>query len=171
MSTIIQERVQNASIGLTAAAAVWIATAVLHSRYPDSHGFSPSSIRDEVIRQHLTDVKAETIYQHIVQHLVATLPANPNRRKMLTDIGNGMRRLFVAGDAYHPSKRSGLSQPKPEDLPPHLRMWLDWYEGWSHALLARGQPVSVADPLEVLAGTWTFGDADAYLRELREGWE
>lgn len=159
------------SFGLKAADAVWIATAILHSRTPGEAGFSPAAIRDEVISNHLTDVDEKTIYQHAVQHLVATKPKDPNSKRMLTDVGNGQRRLFVPGDPSHPSKQNGQSLPKLQDLPASLLPWLKWYENWSRSQPSKQPSTSAADPMEALEGTWTFGDGDSYLREMREGWE
>lgn len=162
---------ETKSADLTAADAVWIATAMLHERAPQAIGFSPATIRDEVLKNHLTETGATTIYQHAVQHLVATKPKDPNNRKMLSDAGSGLRRLFIPGDPVHPSKQNGPSLPRAENLPPDLLPWLEWYETWSRDVAARHPLAPATDPMEVLEGTWTFGDADAYLREMREGWE
>lgn len=159
------------TLGLTAADAVWIATAMLHDRNPEAPGFTPTEIQDEVLRNHLTSTLSTTVYQHIVQHVTATQPANPNRRRMLTELSDGLRRLYLEGDSFHPSRNGAQSVPKAEDLPPHLRRWLSWYESWGRAHPQKQEPVPAIDPLLALAGTWTFGDADEYLRKLREGWE
>jgi len=160
-----------ATLGLTAADAVWIATAMLHDRHPKTVGFSPAAIQNEVLRNNLTGTKPETVYQHIVQHVTATQPANPNRRRMLTELSDGSRRLFLDGDAFHPSRNGAQSLPKTQDLPPHLRGWLSWYEDWSRTHPQKREATPALDPLEALAGTWTFGDADTYVRQQREGWE
>jgi hypothetical protein len=162
---------QAPTLGLTAADAVWIATAMLHDRYPESAGFTPAEIQGEVERQKLTAVLAKTVYQHIVQHVTATQPANPNPRRMLTKTGDGLRRLFMEGDDYHPSRNGAQFKPKPDDLPPQLRNWLDWYDNWSRNHPAKREPAPAIDLLGDLAGTWTFGSAEEYLRELREGWD
>lgn len=163
--------ISPSTLGLTAADAVWIATAMLHDRHLNAVGFTPLQIQDEVLRNHLTSVLPKTIYQHIVQHVTATQPANPNRRRMLTELSDGLRRLYIEGDDCHPSRNGAQFLPKPEDLPPHLRGWLTWYEDWSRAHPNRRQLAPAADPLEALAGTWTFGDAETFLREHRSGWE
>lgn len=162
---------ESTSLDLTAADAVWIGTAALHKRYPEAEGFAPNVIRDEVVKQHLTRAKIDTIYQHIVQHLVATLPANPNKRRMLSETRDGLRRLFVIGDQYHSSKNGTSHKPSAEALPTHLRNWLDWYEDWSRDRRGSEKVSSEIDPLLALTGTWTFGDADTYLHKQREGWE
>lgn len=162
---------ERASLDLTAADAVWIATAMLHDRYPKEAGFRPETIQQEVLRNSLTAALQKTIYQHIVQHVTATQPANPNRRRMLTELRSGLRRLYLEGDPSHPSRKGGQTVPKAADLPPHLRGWLLWYESWSRSHPDKKDPSPERDPLENLTGTWTFGDAETYIRELREGWE
>ncbi|MGD0799277.1 MAG: hypothetical protein ABR910_16295 [Acidobacteriaceae bacterium] len=169
MNTVDGSRSVNA--GLKVADAVWVATAELHHRYPEAPGFSPASIREEVLTSRLTDKDQKSVYQHIIQHLLANKPKDPNGRKMLTEVGDGLRRLYIAGDPFHPSKKDGRSTPKPEDLPPSLRHWLSWYENWSRNHPGKREPSPALDPLEALAGTWTFGDADTFVRELRKGWE
>jgi len=159
------------TLSLTAADAVWIATAMLHERYPETAGFTPAAIQNEVLRNTLTGTKPETVYQHIVQHVTATQSANPNRRRMLTELNDGLRRLYIDGDSFHPSRNGAQSVPKAEDLQPHLRGWLSWYEKWSRAHPQKRAADPAVDPFEALAGTWTFGDADTYVRQQREGWE
>ncbi len=164
-------QIEPSTLGLTAADAVWIATAMLHDRQPEATGFTPAEIQAEVTRNNLTGALPKTIYQHIMQHVTATQPANPNRRRMLTELRNGSRRLYLEGDDHHPSRDGAQFTPKPEDLAPHLRGWLSWYEIWSRSHPDKREPSPAIDPLEELAGTWTFGDADTYVREIREGWQ
>jgi hypothetical protein len=90
---------------------------------------------------------------------------------MLTDLGNGLRRLYIEGDDFHPSRKNGQSTPKPKDLPLDLQPMLAWYAKWSHSHPAKRKPEPAADPLLALVGTWTFGHAEDYLREIRSGWE
>jgi hypothetical protein len=161
----------SVTLGLTAADAVWIATAMLHDRYPEAAGFAPSAIQEKVLRNNLTSALPKTVYQHIVQHVTATQPANPNRRRMLTELGGGLRRLYIDGDSFHPSRNGAQTVPKVEDLPPHLRGWLSWYETWSGSHPHKRTAAPALDPFEALAGTWTFGDADTYVKQQREGWE
>ncbi len=172
MSVSLQSgSVGSLTLGLTAADAVWIATAMLHDRHPEASGYTPAAIQDEVLRNSLTSALPKTVYQHIVQHVTATQPANPNRRRMLTELNGGLRRLFLDGDAFHPSRNGAQCVPKADDLPPHLRGWLSWYENWSRSHPGRRSASHAVDPFEALAGTWTFGDADTYVKRQREGWE
>jgi hypothetical protein len=156
--------------GLTAADAIWIATAQLHQQHPEAPGFTPAAIQDQVVALHLTRALPKTVYQHIIQHVTATQPARPNRRRMLTDLGNGLRRLYIEGDDFHPSRRDSQTTPKPKDLPLDLQSLLAWYGTWSRSQSSTPATPPV-DPLLALVGTWTFGHADEYLRKHRTGWE
>lgn len=166
------QAVHPVNLGLKASDAIWIATARLHDRYPEAQGFTPAQIQNEVEQNHLTSVLPRTVYQHIVQHVTATQPANPNRRRMLTVTGDGLRRLYLEGDKYHSSREGGQFVPMADDLPPDLRGWLfDWFDDWSKNHRAKREMAPAMDLMDSLEGTWTFGDADTYLQKLREGWE
>ncbi len=172
MTTSTAQTASQLIFGLTASDAIWIATARLHDRHKKAEGFTPAQIQDEVEKNHLTGVKSKTVYQHIVQHVTATQPANPNRRRMLTEVGKGLRRLYLEGDAFHPSRSGGQFLPKADDLPSDLRGWvLLWYPEWSAAHPAKQAVNTASNLMDALEGTWTFGNAETYLRELREGWE
>jgi hypothetical protein len=159
------------SYDLTATNAVWIATANLHAKFPAAEGFTPDEIQNEVSSLKLFQKDPYTIRQHIGQHLVATKNANAKPRRMLTELANGKRRLFVEGDAYDLSRGNGPIYPQPEDLPLEFRSLLPWYQDWSRKhRQQRATPVE-DDPLLALSGTWTFGDAATYLQEQRSGWE
>jgi hypothetical protein len=156
---------------LTATNAVWIALATLHSDNPEEEGFSPSEIEDRVAALNLFQKDPSTITTHIKQHLAAKKPSNAKPRRMITELSGGRRRLFVEGDEYHSSRINSPSHPSPDDLPTEFRPLLYWYENWSRQVRDRRASPKDRDPLEALAGTWTFGDADEYVREMREGWE
>lgn len=162
------------ALNLTAADAVWIATAMLHDRYPEAAGFSPEQIQTEVEQNRLTGTSPKTVYQHIVQHVTATKPANPNRRRMLTDTGNGLRRLFIAGDDFDPSRKDGQVIPRQEDLPPNLREWLNWYEKWSKSHAEKKGFGEQDDPFLALRGTgkhlFVNETGDEFLARLRSNW-
>jgi hypothetical protein len=159
------------SYNLTATKAIWIAIANLHSKFPEAEGFTPYEIEIEVSRLHLFEKDPSTITQHINQHLVATKRANAKPRRMLTELPSGKRRLFIEGDPYDASRSNSEIHPRLEDIPLEFRPLLLWYEEWSRGRSGQGRPSPERDPLLALAGTWTFGDADTYLREHRSGWE
>jgi hypothetical protein len=159
------------SYDLTATNAVWIATANLHSRLPKKEGFTPKEIFDEVYSLNLFQKDPKTVTQHIAQHLVATKNANAKPRRMLTELPDGRRRLFVEGDDNDASRANGPLYPESDDLPPEFRSLLHWYQEWSRKYRDQRVASIGEDPLLALSGTWTFGDAAAYLQEHRSGWE
>lgn len=86
---------------------------------------------------------------------------------MLVETPEGLRRLYHRGDPVDPQRAGARHLPDPASLPESYRDLLNWYVAWERKHAASLS----ADPLLALAGTWTFGDADTYVRELREGWE
>jgi hypothetical protein len=81
------------------------------------------------------------------------------------------RRLFRAGDAYHPDREGGKMAPGPGDLPARYRYLLDWYA----SEYAGSQEVKpTVDTVLQLRGSgrdlWADEEPDAYVQRLREGW-
>ena len=108
-----------------------------------------------------------TIYQHANQHCVANRPPNAAKLRMLVETPEGLRRLYRNGDPTDP-RRAG-SRSAPALLPESYRDLAAWYQHWSEEQAqTSGQN---EDPLAQLAGTWHYGDPDAYVNALRDGWE
>lgn len=158
---------RGAHSSLKAGDAVWVAVALLHREHPKRQAFSVREIEERVKKEGLTETDDRTVYQHANQHCVANRPPNPAKLRMLYETHDGLRRLYSAGDPFHP-ERDGRSTPRPEDLPERLRPLLDWYEHWSDK---RRERAAVEDPLLRLAGSgrgmWDK-DAVAYINRLRE---
>jgi hypothetical protein len=151
---------------LKVADAVWIATALLHRRNPQSGGFSTEAIVADVQSLHLTKAAFRSIWQHVNQHCVANREPNPNRTRMLYAIGKGDRRLFRDGDNYKADREGSPTHPDWNSLPSEYRDLQTWYETeWNH---------STEDPLLALIGSgkdiWTDEHADEYVKRLREEW-
>ncbi len=155
---------------------VWVATLMLHQRYPER----PDFLIEEIVELagsakelRLMGPLRPGFYVHVVQHCVANRPPNPGRYRMLFETSPGRRRLFRHGDAYHPQREGGKISPKPGDLPENwFRGLLAWYRGWSAEAAERAVN---DDPLLALRGSgkelWADEHADDYVRRLREGWE
>jgi hypothetical protein len=154
-------------IDLSAADAVWVATALLHRDHPRKKAFSVQEIVRRVEMENLSSRQPMTIYQHANQHCVANRPPNNARLSMLVETPDGLRRLYHRGDPIDPQRMGARHLPDPASLTEGYRHLLDWYTAWEN----KNTGDVSSDPLLALAGTWTFGDADAYVREMREGWE
>lgn len=154
-------------IDLSAADAVWVATALLHREHPRKNAFSVQEIVHRVEVDHLSSRQPMTIYQHANQHCVANRPPNNARLCMLLETPDGLRRLYHRGDPINPLRVGARHLPDADSLPEGIRGLLDWYANWER----KNASDTASDPLLTLSGTWAFGDADSYLRELREGWE
>jgi hypothetical protein len=156
--------------GLTVTNAVWIATALLHRKYPELGGFEREKIVSLVRDLDLTDAEEGSIHQHVRQHSVANKKPQPNTVCMLFDPGRGLRRLYRAGDEVHPGRNAVRTHPKWEDLPEQYADLRRWYENeWNGG--AAGEET---DQLLALIGSgkaiWQDEPADEYVARLREGW-
>ncbi len=104
-------------------------------------------------------------------HLVANLPPNPARLKMLYKLPDRTYRLYRPGD-YVELGRTGRSHPGSDDLPKQYHEWLDWYlaEYISDAQKA-SKDLDATDPLLMMRGVgkeiWQGIDVDEFIRQLR----
>ena len=147
---------------------VWIATALLHREHPEAADFSLEEIAVRLRRERIAGEERAGVQPHVSLHCVANRPPNPGRYRMLFETGRSRRRLFRAGDPYHPKREGGKVVPDRGDVPPKYHWLLDWYEReWA--------PAPTRDPLLALAARyrdlWKGVDADDYVRRLREGFE
>lgn len=157
--------------GLKVADEVWIATALLHREHPECSDFAVSEIVERARQEALTEQLRAGVYVHAVQHCVANRAPNPACYRMLFETTTGRRRLFRAGDAYHPSREGGKTTPELSDMPYGYNGLLAWYRDWCARTAASCRD---ADGLLALAGSgkhlWADEPADDYIRRLREGW-
>ena len=173
MATLVtQQTSKTSSLGLSAADAVWVATALLHQSNPKKPGFLTADIVAEVIRRKLTDTQERTIYQHVTQHCVANREPKPNRPRMLLALGQGIRRLWIPGDKEDPNRAGAPFRPEAANLPEEFLPLLKWYKT---EFMPKMRPNNkVEDPLLALIGhgkhTWADEHADEYVRRLREEW-
>jgi hypothetical protein len=150
---------------LTVTNAVWVATALLHKKYPERPAFELDEIVRVVNQLHLTEGNEDSVRQHIRQHSVANKKPQPNTVCMLFDVGGGLRRLFRSGDEVYPGRNENRTHPRWEDLPLTYRKLQVWYESeWKASYSSR------EDPLFALVGTWKDEPADDYVAHLRENW-
>jgi len=89
---------------------------------------------------------------------------------MLYETTRGRRRLFRNSDQGHP-RREGKITPKPDEIPEPYRYLLDWYK----TEFAQSQKEDWLSGIFEMAGAgkdlYAGTDPDAYVRQLREGWE
>lgn len=116
---------------------VWVATALLHLENPGREDFSISEIVERAMKEKLGGGFRPGLPVHASNHCVASKSPNPARLRMLSETGRGRRRLFRAGDAYHPDRKGGRTRPDKADLPPKLDHLVDWYE---KEYVPRGSP-------------------------------
>jgi hypothetical protein len=151
---------------------VWIAVALLHRRYPDAVDFSIEEIIERARQEGLHTPLRPGVYVHVVLHCVANRAPNPGRYRMLFETGEGRRRLFRKGDAYHPEREGSKTTPTADDLPEKYQELLNWYRRWEEQ---SSKDAIKRDPLLALRGSgkriWADEHADDYVRRLREAWQ
>jgi hypothetical protein len=151
---------------------VWIAAALLQKENPQQTDFSVDEIVERARRERLHEPLRPGVYIHAQMHCVANRPPNPGRYRMLFETAPGRRRLFRPGDPYDQRREGSKIIPKPDDIPEHYRLLLNWYTEWS-----KSQPAKEGrfEALFKLFGSgrdlWADEHADHYVNRLREGWE
>gem|GEM_PF-3448977 len=167
MATILEktdDSTSSQSEPLKVADAIWIATATLHQQSPNQEGFERRDIVEQVEKMNLlTPFVFRTVWQHVDRHCVANREPKPNRTRMLFDKGHGIRSLYKDSDYSVPLRKGAPTHPEWSSLPMEFKDLQRWYEEEWNA--------SSVDPLLALEGTWTFGHAEEYLRNLRQGWD
>ena len=149
---------------------VWVATALLHREFPRRLDFKIREIVERAAQENLHAKRRPGVYVHVVQHCVANRRADPGRYRMLYETRAGHRRLFKAGDDWHPDRNDGRTRPAADALPEQYRELLEWYDRWSGSDAEAGE-----DPIMRLRGLgreiWADEPADKYVARLRSGWE
>jgi hypothetical protein len=160
------------AVSLKVADEVWITVAHLHRENPGRTDFTIEEIMERVERENLAGTLRPGVYAHVVQHCVANRAPNSGRYRMLYESAPGHRRLFRAGDNYHPAREGAKTVPDLRCIPSEYADLLDWYRDWNEATVENRVK---NDPLLALYGSgkdvWADEHADEYVRRLREGWE
>lgn len=149
----------------------WVALATLHREAPGRISFSAREILDRVRKEKAHPELRPGALPHIYQHNVGNVPPSSGRYRMFFRLEDGTLRLFRPGDVCHPDRR-GKAQPHRHQLPARFHALLDWYE---QEYCAQPSPSEELDPVLLMRGVgkeiWDGIDPDAYVRELRAGWE
>jgi hypothetical protein len=152
----------------------WIALVLLHRENPRRQAFAAREIvgraKAEAVHSHLRP----GVQVHVYLHNVANLPANSAPYRMFYRTTEGQYRLFRPDDDSHPS-RVGKTKPERVELPEQYHGLLDWYETSYCLGVGRKLPRIKDDPFLQMRGAgkeiWAGIDADAFVDELRTGWE
>ncbi len=166
---------------------IWIATALLHTEYPDCADFSESEIQARFLAESLPrGTHSNTLPAHISSHCVANRPRSHSSSdpaklqggayRILYETRSGFRRLFRPTDDVHPdrwqNRRQSKSIPMREQVPEKYHYLLDWYAGWNREPLSPIPAEDIEnDPLLRLRGSgrhiWADEHADEYVENLR----
>ena len=166
----------NGTNQLTIGDEVWIATALLHREHPAQADFTRAQIEERVRSENIFGRFRAGVRPHIYVHAVANRPPNPGRLRMLFATGGDRRRLFRAGDPYHPDREGPADSggrrviPDREAIPQRYRDLVDWYLSAYSSGIPNGREV---DPILALRGLgksiWDE-PADEYVQRLRADW-
>jgi hypothetical protein len=148
----------------------WAALALLSHENQARSGFTAREIRDRIHQEWGEAGLRPGVQPHIYQHAVANAQPSAGRYRLLYRLPDRTFRLYRPGDDYHP-QRSGKTQPSRSELPSDYHYLLDWYE----QEYAQNPSGKEQDPILALWGLgseiWEGVDPDAYVRDLRSGWE
>ena len=109
----------------TIANEIWIASALL--QHEGRVDFSVSEIVDRILREPLDEYRP-SLQVHASNHCVASKAPNPSQHRFLHETRRGRRRLFRAGDDFHPNRAKGRTHPSADELPEKYRFLVTWYE-------------------------------------------
>ena len=150
---------------------VFIAVALLHRENPNRKDFTVPEIVARARRENLHGELRPGVQVHASLHCVANLRPNPGRYRMLYATAN-RRRLLLQGDDVHP-ERTGKMWPDLAEVPPQYAGLIEWAKrryGKDKLPTARW-----LDGVFQLSGLgknlWRGEDPDAYVRQLRGGWD
>lgn len=114
-----------APIEVSCAVEVFVATALLHQRYPDRRDFNIQEIVNQVATENLYGTLRSGINVHASQHCVANKSPNPAKHRMLFATGKHTRRLVLPNDEAHPD-RTGKIFPDSDEIPERYQPLLQW---------------------------------------------
>jgi hypothetical protein len=156
--------------GLRVADEVWIAAALLHREHPERQDFSIGEILERARAENIVGPLRPGVETHVRYHCVAGKEPKPAQLRMLSETLEGRRRLYREGDATHPD-RKGKMLPEADEIPERYRYLLDWYRNEyappPRDTWLRGVYEMIGAAQDVFRGV----DPDAYVQQLREGWD
>lgn len=157
---------------ITCAAEVFLATCLLHSEQPEREDFTIKEIVARVDKENLHGSLRPGIQVHASIHCVANRRPNPLAHSMLYATGKNTRRLLRSGDDVYPG-RNEKHWPAASEVPAR---YADLLEKAKQEYTLKGEKLERRPhPLLKLVGLgaeiWKGVDPDAYVRELREGWD
>jgi hypothetical protein len=180
--------------GITCAAEVFIATALLHRENPNRRDFTIEEIVMRAARENLAGKHRSGVSVHVSQHCCGNRPPNPANHKMLFATSRSTRRLLLPGDEVHPG-RTGKIFPDAGEIPERYLPLLQWAKKrYGQGRTGTGLHASVGGPKQTNAQKqrpetsegwlegllemeglgkeyWKGVDPDEFVRKLREGWE
>ncbi|MGD0682535.1 MAG: hypothetical protein ABR990_10825 [Terracidiphilus sp.] len=137
--------------GISCAAEVFIATALLHKEHPERKDFTIQEIVNRAARENLRGELRQGVSVHASQHCCANRAPNSADHRMLFATGRSTRRLLLPADEMHPERRGNIF-PETDEIPEQYLPLLEWakarFEQAQSAVGACiGEPLELARPL------------------------
>ena len=120
-------RRKNNENSVSAATAVWVATATLHKLDGVKRDFSNKVILEKTIEQNISAASELTFEKGISRHCVANNGGRPNDHRKLYRVSRGRYRLYRKGDYYNQGRKHGPEEPDIEELPDKYKYLIKWY--------------------------------------------
>jgi hypothetical protein len=107
---------------------IWVSAALLHREKLSEIDFSVSEIVGRALEEGIFGSYRPGLQAHASTHCVANKRPHSGRYRMLYETARGRRRLFRAGDPYHPHREGARIRPEKGDLPSAYGQLIDWYD-------------------------------------------
>jgi hypothetical protein len=158
---------QLVTTGMSIADTIWLAAALLHRERPRADGFDHGTILRKVMELD-PSLNSRSVSTHLSTHCIAGKMANPATLRILTELPDGLLRLYREGDPCHPTRRNGRIAPKPHALPERYQELLQ-----SDPRPARAAVPPEEDAILAISGVgkdmWrNLGGGETFIRALRE---
>lgn len=147
----------------------FLLVAEMHRIHPNQSDFRKAEVMALANKLLLVGEIREGLSIHLSSHAVANRPPQPGNHRMLFSPEHGRIRLLQPGDEVHRG-RTGRQFPGEDNLDQWGRDIVLWAKARYASLEAQSKPqMSLMDFAGCLNGV--YGDVDAYVAELREGWD
>lgn len=157
---------------------LYIAVALLHREHPDRDAFSISEILERAVAENLGASRSDqrSLRLHAYEHAAGNVPPGKvgGRYRMVFREPDNRIRLLRTSDEVHPDRHQKW-HPEKSEVPSRYHDLLDWAWSWQSSPKFRREATAWLPGLQRLKGLgkeiWKGVDPDAYVKNLRQGWQ
>ena len=163
--------------GVKVADELFLVLALLHREHPEQEAFTICDIKRRASAEGIGAARTDqrSLRIHAYEHAAANRPPGKGGKyRMVFRQEDNRIRLLRASDYVHPERHQKF-YPDLQEIPPKYRELVEWAKEW------QGKETGTKPGERWLAGLhqlrglgkdiWAGVDPDAYVRNLREGWE